>query len=493
HTPLLGAFSRYGWAHPGPALSFLLFVPAKYFFNPSLGVTLFALVLKWTPLTISFVLITRKFGRLSGLLFALFASVFIFHHREGIWTIWNPTIGLTLFLLLCVVAMTSADRSWSIALALQIAVLLIQFHVGYVAPTVALVALISFQNISHFKTKILKLKHVVHNLVGLIGAFILCIPPIIDQLQGTRNLSQLFRFFTSDSEPSSERVGMMNAIKTMSHQFLPHAAWNGARDMDSTTLNAKTFSSIWIFFLLSASIAIMVSLYRKRSELFTPFFVLILMILVSITTISLSTLPSFPYLFAWVTPITMLFWFLITLILVAHIPREIRVKSLYQPFITVVPICAIILTSLGMLEQQPRHLFEMRATEQLSRQAIEFLKDENRVGVLHTEPFAGIGFGVSMELEIAGKSLFVEPLFDDVGLHRERMWGKHRVNNPNTPLTLAVVRGKQISTILEFSDDWTLVATYDPEGLSQDGIFTSETSEQVVALVVRDNYSGSIG
>lgn len=487
HTPLLGAYSRYGWSHPGPALSFLLSIPAKVFSNPSLAVSLFALLIKWIPLSASFVLVKQTFNRNIAFLFGAFTYVFLFYHREGVGTIWNPTVGLSLFIFLIVITITRPKKIWMLPVALIIASLLIQFHVGFVIPTIALVVIITSQSISVIKSSIGSRTLLACTSLGATGVGLIWLPPFLDQINGSRNVSHLFQFFTSSTENEGQKVGIAGAIRILSHQLLPISAWNGEPDMEIMTMESKTFSALWLTALICISIVTLAYLRRNKSPFSGALGIVLFMIGVSILTVAQASRPSIPYLFGWVAPIAMLFWFVVST-LVFSVLHSVKLLSGRRVNAYVLSLCmSVIIFSVAMPQQTPKHLFEMESTKRLSAIAEEFLKDEGHVGILHTEPFAGIGFGLTMELERIGKTVLVEPLPGEIPRHRERMWGKHRVNGEVPDLTIAAARGAIISEMLLSPENWQLIDTYDPMNLASTNSFDAQTPEQVVALLVRDN------
>ena len=487
-TPLVGAFSRYGWSHPGPALFFLLSIPANLFSNPSLAVSLFSLFLKWIPLSASFILIKNKMGVGSSLLFAAFSHIFLLNHREEIWTIWNPTIGLCLFIFLIVMISTYPKSPWTLLLSVIVASVLIQFHIGFVIPTlvIVLISLVYFFLRIFF---VLSKKHkLFYVLMSCCAGFIIWLPSLYDQINGTRNFSDLLNFFVFKSEGIDEKVGLINAVRILSHQILPYASWSGRSDM-GYVFEAATSSAWWFFLLVAKLLVLAVMLRKKDQKILYALMIVSLMVLISGIAISQSTKPAMPYLFSWVAPISMLWWLFITLGVASIVQRFLLVRPFSDKLLTLLPGIVVFISVIMMSYKIPPSSYEMGATRYLTDKALEYLELENEVGVLHLEGLAGIGFGLTLSLENHGKKVFIEPLFEEKFVYRQRMWGDHRVNRLRPNFTVAVARGKVIFDVLQSKENWEFVDVYDPNFQLDSEGFTPETPFEVVALLVRNNMS----
>jgi hypothetical protein len=136
--PTLGAYSRLGWSHPGPAGFYLLAVAYALGGFTSVALLVGALAVAAASLVGAWAL-ARQVDRLAGVvvLFALTVEVAILPPallRDP----WNPYLGLVLFATLIVSGWSCAQRRPAGALAmLPIAALLVQTHLGFAAPAAA--------------------------------------------------------------------------------------------------------------------------------------------------------------------------------------------------------------------------------------------------------------------------------------------------------------------------------------------------------------------
>lgn len=486
NTPLLGAFSRYGWSHPGPALFFLLSIPAKVFSNPSLAVSLLSLLLKWVPLAASFVLLKRNLGNTTAFVFVGLSQLFLLNHRDGIWTIWNPTLGLSIFIFLAVLAISKDQFCFSIVFAVAASNVLVQFHIGFLAPTLLLLLIaVGHQWRAHSPTT--KNKIAIDIAASIAVSIIIWLPPLLDQFVGTQNASEIFRYFTSTSENlRDEKVGLTNALEIISNQLLLRAPWNGRSDGNAIGA-AMQSSPLWLLVLVVISGSLIFFNKKLKSPFTLPLGFILSTLIASSFIIAQSTQPAYPYLFGWITALSMLFWVILASNILSVMSQSFPQARLLNISIVATASLMILFSSVSILRQEPPYLFEMKATKHIAKNAAEYLRGKTEIGVLHAEGFAGIAFGLMLDLERQGKTLYVERFFDESDTHRERMWGAHRIDKARPPETMTVARGKKIEEFLASSEQWKLLTVFDPENLLTSGGYTATTSEKVVALLVREN------
>jgi hypothetical protein len=485
HTPFVGPFSRYGWSHPGPALFFIFSIPAHFPINPSLAVSLFSLILKWAPLTMALIIILRKLGKTSAIVFAAFANLFLIHHRDEIWTIWNPTVGLCLFVLLVIVVSAQPDKSFTLFLSLCAGSILIQSHIGFAIPVAVLICL-AWWKYFLAQRKGDHPRWIRHLVVTGSLTFLLWLPPVLDSITGSGNLQDVFRFFVSTNSGVSESVGVKSALEIVSNQLIPFSAWNGRSDLSVGGM-ASSASVGWL-----AGIAFLFFFLWKITKSPTtakfrfPLTVVGLLVIVSVPTIAQSSSPAYPYLFGWITAIALIFWTLACSILIIHWNYYFKKFDVLLWIKIGAPIFSIC-TCIAMYQQTPPNLFEMEAVKYFMTDLDEVVP-QGPLGAHHSEDFAGIGFGVTAALEVDGRKVFIESHPWDTQLRQERMWGKHRLSDDKPDFTVAIVRGTRIADYVDVGLGWEVVKTYDPtEVLRDTKIFDDNTPFSVVVLLVRSN------
>lgn len=133
-TPLTGAWSRFGWNHPGPLLFYALALPYRIFGGQPEGIQV-GVVLINTAFLVTLVLVLRRHG-IAVLIVATLGLLAVQlgllpNHLRNEWNAAVPVLG---FVLLLVAAWDSWDGPrWIVALIPLLATFLAQTHIAYVA------------------------------------------------------------------------------------------------------------------------------------------------------------------------------------------------------------------------------------------------------------------------------------------------------------------------------------------------------------------------
>jgi hypothetical protein len=140
-TPLLGAWSRFGWRHPGPWPFYLMALP--YRLVPSDRGLLFSAACVNLVAVAGYVLVVARYHRTRALLALLGLAVVEWGlGADQLADPWNPTILLVpfaVYVVLCLEIAVGRSR-WPIPVAVGVASFVIQAHVGLVQPVVLLAA-----------------------------------------------------------------------------------------------------------------------------------------------------------------------------------------------------------------------------------------------------------------------------------------------------------------------------------------------------------------
>lgn len=239
-TPLVGAWSRFGWKHPGPLAFYVLAVPYRLV-GADHGL-LFATACVNLAATIGFALVVLRFRRTQAVV-ALFGLAMV-QRGMGIDQLgdpWNPTILLVpfaLYLVLCIEIAVGRSR-WALPVAAGVASFVVQAHVGLVQP-VALVGVVALglrwwwgraQRGSGGPLRArLRSWGTVPTAVVLGLAWL---PPVIDQVDGTGNLGLLFRWARGDDigggmgALTEGRLGRGRALDAAAWLLDPIGLWVG--------------------------------------------------------------------------------------------------------------------------------------------------------------------------------------------------------------------------------------------------------------------------
>lgn len=201
-TPLVGAYSRFGWDHPGP-LMFYAMAPFYRLVAPEHGL-LFATAVTNLLFTLALVLVVLRYPLARALI--VLAAFALYQRGVGVADLtdpWNPSVSLmpfALYLLLCV-EVAEGRRSWPLPAAVAVASFVGQSHAGML-PAVVLIGGTAI-GLRLWRMRRLAgadprsgVQPLTARTVALTGAlgFFLWLPPLIDQVARTGNLGHLVRF-----------------------------------------------------------------------------------------------------------------------------------------------------------------------------------------------------------------------------------------------------------------------------------------------------------
>lgn len=222
HVPLLGAFSRYGWSHPGP-IWFYALAPFRILGGSPVWTIVGSILLAGAGWATMAVFVRRRFGPVAATV-AIGAMV-VATLGAGAFTVvipWNPHLAFAWFPLFLVACLSVAvDGKRDLAAAVLIGSVLIQLHVGYVVlvgvPLTAAVVL-SFLavNLRHLpRTPLRQMSRLAKVLWGL--TVLIWVPPVIEQLMHGRdgNLFRLAEFFISPPSGLGAPAGIRFATATL--------------------------------------------------------------------------------------------------------------------------------------------------------------------------------------------------------------------------------------------------------------------------------------
>lgn len=223
HPPLVGAYSRFGWSHPGPAAYYYLALPFRLFASSPAGLMVGTLVLGFGG-TLWAWIVARRAGRLAGALVVL-AMTLVMLGRDAIdlRDPWNPYVGVLLTGTLMVVAWAAAERrAGSVFALLPLGSFLVQAHVGYAPVVLAMVVAAAVGAVRSPRPFPLRAA-----LAGMAVTLVMWIPPLIQQFTGDPgNLWEVLFSASDEGEPA----GFATAAQVILAAFAVPPTWLG-RDL----------------------------------------------------------------------------------------------------------------------------------------------------------------------------------------------------------------------------------------------------------------------
>ncbi len=206
NTPLVGAYSRFQWNHPGPSLSFAFAPWVRLFGTSGVGILVGAFVTNFAAMA-GAAWVARRASNVLFFLTAICLAAFVLLEQSGeLFNPWNPyVILLPLFAaLISAWATARGDRVAAVVLVVA-ASFAIQGHVG-AAPLGGLALVVGAAGLLYTIVRSVgdeRRTHVKTLLIALAALSVCWLPPLIDQFFGTGNLARLVKFQFTGTEPSA--------------------------------------------------------------------------------------------------------------------------------------------------------------------------------------------------------------------------------------------------------------------------------------------------
>lgn len=315
HTPLVGAYSRWGWNHPGPMLFYLLAGPLRLTGGDGHGLLLGALLINTAAIAATLVVAARA-GRSTLALVALVMSLLLVGlDPGGLLDPWNPFV-------LIVPLFAAAVAAWRAALGDRVAAVVlvvtgsfaVQSHVG-VAPAVAALlgvgsAGILWRAIKGPERPAARRTLLIAGVVGLV-----CwLPPIIQQLTGSPgNLGEIVRFALGGTEPVN---GFASGAKVLGQALSLPPIWV------TGDLSTASGSHPIPFALVALAVALGWARHRRWTSETVLCATALVLIAAAFVAASRVTGVPFPYLFRWLWVVGAFAWLAIGAVVLAELRRR---------------------------------------------------------------------------------------------------------------------------------------------------------------------------
>jgi hypothetical protein len=305
-TPLVGAFSRLGYDHPGPLMFWFLAAPYRLMGREPDALLVGALLVQ--ALAAGYVLwvASRRSTFLTvAVTIGLLGLVTSAAHDYGLFTPWNPWLGFLPYLAFAFAAWELAC-GWARALPVVVfaASWVVQAHVGssLVVGAVALLALVLFiigpRNVAPRELRWL--------LAGSALLVVACwVGPLADQLWGHGNLGQIIDV---SSHPADPLVGLDDALSIAAEQLRPFGPWTGDGNLNGfLDFGLGSASTVWLLApALSLGIAAAVAWHRRVRSLAVLAAVAATGALAAVASVARISGPPLDYLALWFQPIALL-------------------------------------------------------------------------------------------------------------------------------------------------------------------------------------------
>jgi hypothetical protein len=306
-TPLLGAWSRWGWNHPGPWPYYVL-APFTNVFG-AVGALIGTLMVNLASLLLAVVMARRRGGLVAAGLVALLGMLLGFAQGPTVlMDLWNPFVGLFPLYALVVIAWSISERDWPVMpFMAALASFCVQAHIGFLPVVVALcgtgllLAIPTPTERSPYTSPFTDSsapgsqswrRPVAWSAVVLVCAWT---PPLIEQLRpGQGNVSKLLRYALDTSE---DPLGWSMAWRVLATELGIPGAWATGREFDVFSPADSPLGAITVL-LATATLGVLCLRAGAQSAARLS---LIALTAVAASLVATSRITGFPYdyLLAW--------------------------------------------------------------------------------------------------------------------------------------------------------------------------------------------------
>ncbi|MDT0277087.1 hypothetical protein [Blastococcus goldschmidtiae] len=235
HDVLLGAYSRFGWYHPGPMATYLLAGVYRVLGGATQAMAVGTLVIAGLATAVAVWLVHRRAGALPALWTVLVLALSVRMLGAGfLYDSWNPLLPVLPFLagvLLCWTAILG--NSWALPLAVVPMSLALQAHIGYLPAVGAVGAVLVLGLLLRAVRRLRRrnrpvpdgadrprraLRWLVAVVAALALAALLWTPPLVQQVTGSPgNLGELAEYLLEGSP--EDPAGLGTGLRGVADEF----------------------------------------------------------------------------------------------------------------------------------------------------------------------------------------------------------------------------------------------------------------------------------
>lgn len=324
HAVLVGAYSRFGWWHPGPLEFYLLAVPYRIAGEWSGGLTLGALLLNAASI-VGIAYVAHRRGGRRLVLWALLVTMLLVRTfgTSAVRNPWNPYVTVLPCLLVIMLgwSLVEGDR-WSAPLFVATGTFLVQAHVEY-APLVGMLGVVGLAVLVGRELR-LRGRAGLRPLgvalgVSLAVGIALWVPPVVDQLtHRPGNLGVLIRFFREHHPGHSGSVAYHVIARELSWRpnwlvhWGPIKVTSGEIDTTHTPLPLA---------LVAIAVALVLS-WRRAPSARNLLLVVVASWAVAFVSVTHVVGPLYAYLLRWLDALGAVTWLAVGWALWSVVPRK---------------------------------------------------------------------------------------------------------------------------------------------------------------------------
>jgi hypothetical protein len=436
HFVLTGAYSRYGWRHPGPFEVYLLALPYRLVGERSIGIYLGALLVNGAAI-VGIAHVARRRAGTALVVWSMFVTLLLVRTfgPNAVRNPWTPYATVIPCLLMILLGWSLVDGdAWSLPLAVATGSFLVQSHIEYTLLVLVLVGgglvvLLARALAEAGRPRVGRL--VKATLIAAAVGVVLWIPPVVQQVtHHPGNLGLLVRFFR-DQHPGhsiSTALHVIAAEWSWRPNWLVH--WGSVRP---TTGELDTASAP-VPVMLAVFLAALAASWRRAPSARNLLLVVAASWAVAVLSVTHIVGPLYPYLLRWLDALGAATWLAVGWALwtsLASVRERITpaFAAIVAAGLAVIAIVASVASARAPIPYPP----ESRVLAQIEKPVVAAVRTGSGVVVLRrddTSYAAATLAGIALELERHHVPVRIDVRSDGpLGalFTRSRLYGRERV------------------------------------------------------------------
>ncbi|RBY87406.1 hypothetical protein [Blastococcus sp. TF02A-26] len=442
HPELLGAYSRFGWYHPGPMATYLLAVPYRLMDGASASLVVGTLVLAGISSVGAVLVVRRRAGLLAAAWALLVLTIGVrLLGAEFIRDVWNPYLPVLPFLLGVLLCWTAIrGDAWALPLAVVPMSLAVQSHVGYLAPVGAVGAVVAAGLLVRALRSRLACRRgdrerrrmpgrwSVAGAAAVVVGLVLWLPPIAQQIAGTPgNIGMLVDYLRAG--PADPTLSSSTAVRMIGEEFGRLPAYVAGASAGRPPGWATAVG------VIAVVVALGVAVRRRRGDALWLGALTLALAAAGVAALVRVDGPWLPYLTRWTAVVGVLAWITVGLALMpdlrAGVARLLGRRPLLPdvvlgaPLVVLATIAAVV-TAVGVARAETP---TFDSTDEIGRLEQAVVADLDRLGLrtVPDPPVVRVDFSTSSGPEFVvsahvGPALAVQLVRDGVDVQVQPRW-----------------------------------------------------------------------